>query len=209
MATLAETARMLNLRARIQNRAQTPACALPPLILVTDADRLADPETAVRRLPRGSAVILRHYRDPRRRELAHRLAAVCRRHALRLLIAGDARLARAVGADGVHLPEALVRHGCRSWRLWRRPGWIVTAAAHSPAALRAAAQAGADAVLLSPVFATRSHPDRPPLGVLKFQAWARRCSLPVYALGGITRRTAPRLTQTRAVGLAGIGGLIS
>ncbi len=200
MATLAESARALNF--------QAGAGALPPLILMTDADRLADPEDAAGRLPRGSAVILRHYHDPQRRQLAERLAAVCRRRRLRLLIAGDARLARAVGAGGLHLPEAMVRRAPHSWRLWRRAGWRVTAAAHSPASLRAAVRAGADAVLLSPVFATLSHPEATPLGVLRFQAWARTCRLPVYALGGIGNKTAPRLARTRAVGLAGIGGLI-
>jgi thiamine-phosphate pyrophosphorylase len=184
------------------------AGAPAPLILITDADRLADPVEAVRRLPRGSAVLLRHYHDPLRPALARRLAAMCRQRGLRLLIAGDARLARAVGAGGLHLPEALVARGPRRWRLWRRKGWMVTAAAHSPAAVRAAAAAGVDAVLLSPVFATRSHPERAALGVLRFQAWARTSPLPVYALGGIDARTAPRLLSTRAVGLAGIGGFI-
>lgn len=181
--------------------------ALPRLILMTDAQRLPDPAAAIARLPRGSGVILRHYGVPGRRALARRLAALCRRHGLRLLIAGDGRLAAASfasGAGGLHLPEHLARRGPGPWRLWRRPGWIVTAAAHSPRALAAAARAGADAVLLSPVFATESPGSRPPIGAVRFALWCRRSPLPVYALGGVGPGCRRRLLAGGAVGLAGI-----
>jgi len=178
---------------------------LPPLILMTDDARLADPAAAIASLPRGSAVILRHYDDPGRAALGHRLLALSRDAGVRLLIAGDARLACRLGADGLHLPEWMARRGL--WRGWLRPGWLVTAAAHSPAALWHARRAGADAALLAPVFATASHPEAKPLGVLRFTAWCRRAPLPVYALGGITAETVGRLAASRAAGIAAIGGL--
>ncbi|MDP7344501.1 MAG: thiamine phosphate synthase [Alphaproteobacteria bacterium] len=93
-------------------------------------------------MPAGGAVILRHYGAPGRQDLARELAVLCRRRRIRLLIGGDARLAYAVGADGLHLPEWQVRRGPGRWRRWRPPGWIVTAAAHSPASLFRAAGAG-------------------------------------------------------------------
>jgi thiamine-phosphate pyrophosphorylase len=182
---------------------------LPRLILVTDETRLPDPAAAIRRLPPGAAVILRHYGAPDRPALARRLAALCRRRGVRLLIAGDWRLAAAVGADGVHLPEAMARRGPAAWG-WggpRRPGFFITAAAHSPAALWRAARAGADAALLSPVFATASHPGAAGIGVTRFATWCRRAPLPVYALGGIDRRTARRLAGAGAAGFAFLGAL--
>ncbi len=175
---------------------------LPGLILMTDSRRLPDPLPAITGLPRGSAVILRHYEDAGREVLARRMASLCRARGLRLLIGGDGRLAAAVGADGLHLPDFMVRRGLV---LRRRPGWIITAAAHSPAALRRAARAGADAVLLSPVFVTASHPGVPTLGIQRFARLCRRSPLPVYALGGITAATMPRLAAAGAVGIAGIG----
>jgi thiamine-phosphate pyrophosphorylase len=173
---------------------------------MTDADRLPDPAAAVARLPRGSAVILRHYGVPGRDALARDLVALCRGRHIRVLIAADARLARAVGADGLHLPEAMARRGPGIWQPWRRPDWIVTAAAHSRAALFRAARAGADAALLSPVFWTASHPLAPALGPLRFAAWCRSSPLPVYALGGISARTARRLRAGGGAGFAGISG---
>lgn len=180
---------------------------MPALILITDRTRLPDPTPVVRRLPRGSAVIVRDYGWPGRRALALGLAPVCRARGLRLLVAGDARLARAVGAGGLHLPERQVAAASHAWRLWRSPGFLVTAAAHGPRAVALAAWCGADAVLVSPVFATASHPGASPLGVLRFARLARASPIAVYALGGITVTTARRLAGTACAGFAGISGL--
>jgi thiamine-phosphate pyrophosphorylase len=208
MTSLSDIARRLNLRgagtlgARGRN-----ANLLPPLILMTDPARMADPAAAVAELPRGSAVILRHYDDPDREALGRNLLKLTRPAGLRLLIAGDARLACRLGADGLHLPEWMARRGGARWRTWRRPGWLITAAAHSPAALCHARSAGADAALLSPVFATNSHLGAKVLGAVRFTAWCRRAPLAVYALGGITEETARRLVPGPAAGVGAIDGL--
>ena len=196
MGTLAEAA------ARLKRAAGSD---LPALALMTDDVRLADPLPAARALPAGSAVILRHYRAPERAALARCLAAIARRRGLVLLVGEDPALARRVGAHGVHLPErAIGRAGSVRWHR----EWLITAAAHSPAALRAAAAAGADAALLSPLFPTASHPGVRPLGLQRFAALARQSRLPVYALGGIGRAHTQLLQGSGAVGIAGIGGLI-
>ncbi len=208
MTSLTEIAGRLNLRGGGASGARgRNGCRLPPIILMTDAARLADPVAAIAGLPRGSAVILRHYDDPDRETLARNLLELTRPGGIRLLIAGDARLARRLGADGLHLPEWMARRDKAEWQAWRRPGWLVTAAAHSPAALWNACRAGADAALLAPVFATNSHPGAKTLGALRFAAWCGRAPLAVYALGGITAETARRLGPGPAVGIAAIGGL--
>ena len=76
---------------------------LPPLWLFTDSRRLPDPRPAVARLPRGLAgVVLRHDGEPGRAALGRDLARICRARRLALVVAGDVRLAAALGA-GVHL----------------------------------------------------------------------------------------------------------
>ncbi len=181
----------------------------PGLILMTDEERLADPVPVLATLPRGSAVILRHYGVPGRDELAARLVAASKRRGVLVLVAADARLAAEIGADGLHLPEAMAARGPGVWREWRKPGWLVTAAAHSPAALHRAKAAGADAALLSPVFPTESHPETAALGVLRFAAWCRKSPLPVYALGGVAAANVRRLKGCGAQGLAGISGFVN
>jgi thiamine-phosphate pyrophosphorylase len=196
VATLADEARRLQARQVMRRR-------LPTLWLVTDWRRLPNPLPAARALPRGAGVILRHYEDPNRRLIAATLAQLCRQRGLVLLVAGDAGLAAAVGAAGVHLPEAAGRQVMALRR--RRPGWVISLAAHSlPALLRAR---GADFALLSPVFATGSHPGASALGPLRFTALCRRSPVPVLALGGMNQAAAVRLRGAGQAGFAAIDGL--
>ncbi len=200
MPTLVDLAR----RMRVQRGSQA-FTRLPPLLLMTDAVRVPDPIAAARTLPPGAGIILRHYDHPDRAPLAQRLAAECRQRRIPLLLAGDQHLALAVGAAGLHVPEGMLPTRTHWNGARRRSDWIVTAAAHSPAAIARAAASGVDAVLLAPVFATVSHPAAAPLGVLRFAAMVQASPLPVYALGGISAATAPRLINSGAIGIAGIG----
>jgi thiamine-phosphate pyrophosphorylase len=175
---------------------------LPVLIFVTDERRCPDPVRIAGSLPRGAAIIFRHYDAPDRAGLALRLAQVCRARGLMLLIAGDPGLARQVRAQGVHWPEGLMR------RARRRHSGIVTVAAHSEAALIRARSIGADAALLSPVFPTRSGAEKKPLGLMRFAALVHRARLPVYALGGVSAVTARRLAGSGAAGLAAVDAFL-
>jgi thiamine-phosphate pyrophosphorylase len=179
------------------------------LILMTDSVRLRDPDAAVLALAPGSAVILREHTRPRLAVLARHVSPLCRARRIRVLVAGDWRLAREVGADGLHLSETAIRRGSGRWRRMRRPDWIVTAAAHSPTAIRLAARLGVDAVLLSPVFATASHPGAQTVGPVRFARWTQESPVPVYALGGIDACHARRLRVSGAAGFAAIAGLMS
>jgi len=181
----------------------------PPLILVTDERRLPDPLAAAARLPPGSGVLLRHYGDPDRLARAAALAALCRRRRLCLLVAGDWRLAARLGAAGLHLPEGLARHGVLAGALgWRRRCHaLLTVAAHSPRALGRAAELGADAALVSPIFPSRSHPGAPVVGPVRLGLWRRLARQPLIALGGVSAATARRLPRGAVAGLAAIDGL--
>ena len=217
MATLSDLNGRLNLRLRKSSAAiaskHADLCragaALPRLIVMSDSERLPDPVAIIDGLPSGTTIILRHYSEPNRRSMADRLVRACRPRRLRVLVAGDAQLAVAVGANGVHLPEHLVAAGSLRWRAWRRPDWLVTAAAHSHSAIVRAHRVSADAVLVSPVFPTISHSEAAPIGPLRFAAMCRASHLPVYALGGVTPELAFRLIGSGAVGIAGISGFYS
>jgi thiamine-phosphate pyrophosphorylase len=194
--TLLRTARRLNARAGRN---------LPPLIFMTDETRVPDPEAVIARLPRGAAVIFRNYNDPRRVETGKRLRALCKARGVIFLVAGSLLLADRLQADGVHWPEHALLSGRRARS---RSSMLVTAAAHGEPALRRAEHAGVDAVLVSPVFATKSHRSSAGLGILRFAALAAKTRVPVYSLGGITEKTAQRLVVTKAIGVAAIGAFI-
>ena len=185
---------------------RVPASMVPRLFMMTDSQRLRDPIPAAETLPPGSAIILRHYGDSRRKSLAAALAGLARRRDLKLLIADGPDLARQVGAAGVHWPEHKIQAVNRSGRRLPRlvPG-LAIAAAHSPAAIRMAHKVGADAVVLSPAFVTASHPDTQPIGAETFRRWVRGAPLPIIALGGIDARSLPLLNGCGLHGAAAIG----
>ncbi len=173
-------------------------CA-PPLWLFTDARRLADPRSAVARLPKGLAgVVLRHDGERGRLALGRDLARICRARRLVLVVAGDVRLAAALGA-GVHL------RGGRWVGATRIRHRFVTSSAHDPAELRRAARAGARLAVLGSALPTASHPGAPALGLLRWARLAHRAGIPVAALGGIDGTTVRGLPRRlcRAVGAIG------
>lgn len=174
----------------------------PPLWLFTDATRLPDPLPAVARLPAGLAgVVFRHDGAPGRAALGQALARLCRKRRLALVVAGDARLAAALGA-GLHL-----RGGRFPGRA--RPGrGLRTASAHSVVELRRAAAAGADLAFLSPAFPTQSHAGAPALGPLRWAAIGRRGGgTNLAALGGVAMPTLRRLPARLCIAAGAIGGL--
>lgn len=195
-ANLARHARALNMR-------HAHGRALPAIVLMTDDTRKFDWSAAVAALPPGSAVIVRHRDAAGRERLARQLRPLCRARRVALLIADDAALAQRVRADGVHVPERHLERlpGIRT----RNTRWLVMCSAHGAAAVRRAARLGADAALVSPVFATASHPERDALGVTRFAALVGGGSA-VYALGGIETETIRRLAAHRIVGIGLIGG---
>jgi thiamine-phosphate pyrophosphorylase len=178
---------------------------LPALLLVTDPQRTPDPLAAAARLPRGAGVIYRAFGDPGAVRIGRALAVLCRRRRLVLLVGADEALAARVGAHGLHLPERNLAQARRIAA--RRPGWILTGAAHSRAALARAAGCGLAAALLSPVFESKSPSAKRALGPLRFARLVRPARLPVYALGGINGDTAGRLAASGAIGLAAVEAL--
>ena len=189
-------------RAARKLRAAGPPGKAPALLFFTDPDRTPDPLAVARRLPRGSALVYRAFGAADALEVARALRAVTRRRGVLLLVGNDERLAAAVGADGVHLPERRLAAagGIRA----KRPSWVVTGAVHGASALKRAERAGVDAAVLSPVFPSRSPSAGRPLGPLRFAALVRSTRAPVVALGGVNARTAKRLVGSGAAGLAAV-----
>lgn len=186
--------------ARLNRDAGAPP--IPSLFFFTDPERTPDPEAAARRLPRGTAVVYRHFGADNRARVARRLAALCRSRGLRLLVGADADLARACGADGVHWPQRLMPDQRGSdFRL-------VTAAAHDGDAIAKANAAQLDACVLSPIFPSRSASAQSELGLFRASQLARASAIPVVALGGVNASNATRLAGRGFAGVAAIDALI-
>lgn len=164
--------------------------SLPSIVLMTD-ERMGDALwKALERLPRGAAVIFRHYGLPAadRRALYERVRAITRRRGLSLLLAGSPRQAVAWKADGVY--------GRSPHRRSSRP-LLRSAPVHDPIELQAARHV--DLRLVSPVHLTRSHPGQRALGTVRFGLLLGQDRRGIVALGGMTR------DRARALRMMGIG----
>ena len=80
----------------------------------------------------------------------------------------------------------------------------VGASCHDLAQLQKAVDLGLDYVFISPVKATRSHPDQTALGWSRFSALARVATMPVYALGGVGPDDISTAWDAGGQGIAGI-----
>jgi len=128
--------------------------------------------------------------------LCRALLPICRDRGAPLIVNGRCDIARAVGADGVHLPEAGLE--TVEARALLGPEALIGASRHGP---RRPSERGApDLVTLSPVGAVINK--SPPLGVHGFARHAASYGCDVYALGGVTVAQVPALVDAGARGVA-------
>lgn len=123
--------------------------------------------------------------------------------ATRLVLNDRLDVALAAGAAGVHLgaqslPARVVRE------LVPRD-FLVGVSCHSLEEALSAELAGADYVVLGPIFETPSKlPYGPPLGLAKLRGVTAQVKMPVLALGGITVDRVRLCLEAGATGIAGI-----
>lgn len=152
---------------------------LPQIWLFTDERNDAALEQSIRRLPRGSGIVFRHYHLPEasRRARFETVKKLARQRGHMLFLAGSPSLARRWRADGVHGRT-------------RRPvmgGLLHSVPVHDAREIQQANHVGADIYFLSPVFATRSHLGQRPLSPLQTRRLAALCHGAVIYLGGMNR----------------------
>jgi len=204
---LAKLARQLNLR----NADRPPLLrSLPAVILMTDDHRLADPIPALARLPLHSMVIYRHYNHPDRDKLAWRVRQACRKYGHLFFVSADIGLATRIAAHGLHLPDRAQSHLRHALQTAQSCGLMVSASVHGLSQLnrlRVFAH-NIDAVIISPAFATQSHPGAKHLSHQVFNqlaCLAYRAGIAPYALGGINYKHLLQLKSAPLSGIAGIG----
>lgn len=122
----------------------------------------------------------------------------------RLLVNDRSDIARAAGADGVHLttqslPAEVVRQTCG-------PEFLIGVSTHSRDEARAAQESGADFVVFGPVFETESkRAFGEPQGLEKLQELTSELrEFPVLAIGGVTLDNVGACFKAGASGVAAI-----
>jgi thiamine-phosphate pyrophosphorylase len=156
----------------------------------------------LRRALEGGIALLQYRAKPPRKDEALAVIALAKEYGVPVIVNDDPRLAREVGAAGVHLgredghPPAA-----------KQENFIVGVSCYNDIALaRAAVAAGADYVAFGSVFASPTKPNavRAPLTLF---GEARALGVPLCAIGGITIESAPQIVAAGADLLAVITDL--
>ncbi len=135
------------------------------------------------------------------REFIAAVVARARPQGALVLVNGDAQIARAAAADGVHLKSAELA------TMTARPDFEwVGASCHSRAELEHTGRLGLDYALLGPVKATFTHPGVQGIGWARFTELAADLPMPVLGLGGLS---ANDLDEARSAGAHGIATIRS
>ena len=176
----------------------------PPLLVVTDRRQARRPleELVAKALDGGCRwVSLREkdLPDDEQVPLARGLLPLVRRHGARLLLHGEARLAKLAGVDGVHLPAGSDPQVARTL-LGRQS--LIGVSIHTVTQAEAIDPEAADYALAGPAFETPSKPGYgPEIGRRGLAEIARAARVPVLAIGGLN---AARIGEVIAAGCAGV-----
>jgi thiamine-phosphate diphosphorylase len=185
---------------------------LPALYAIVDPlDTGRSPvDLALALLEGGARLLQLRLKDASARDLLD-VARAVRPHARRagaLLVVNDrADVARAAGADGVHLGQDDLPVAAA--RAILPPGALVGLSTHDVEQARAAAATGADYLGVGPIFATASKTDAlAARGLDLIRAVRAVTPLPLVAIGGVTPETAPAVRRAGADAVAMIAGLV-
>jgi thiamine-phosphate diphosphorylase len=178
---------------------------LPRLHAITD-ERIArrpDWDDLARELAEaGGAKLALHARGRQLSGLEHFQLAVQLSNlpTVHLFVNDRLDVAMAVRAAGVQLG-----HGSLPVRAARQldPRWWIGKSVHDLAGAEAAKAEGADYLVVGPVYATATHPDRRPIGLAALREIAR-LGLPAIAIGGLT---VERVREVKAAGAHGVAAI--
>ena len=182
------------------------------LYAIADTGYLDDARLApaVERALHGGARIVQYRdksHDPAMRERqARTLRPLCARYKACFIINDDAELARAIGADGVHLgrndaPIAATRAALGE------DGIIGISCYNDLARAESAAASGADYVAFGSFYPSRTKPTAVRASLDLLRSARARLDIPVVAIGGITPENGAALIAAGADALAVISGI--
>ncbi len=185
---------------------------LPPLYVVTDRHQTGE-DRLLRILgdiiPEQGMMVQIRERDLGARELLRFVQAVHRlAHPFRVpcLINDRVDLVLATQAAGVHLRSDSMP--TKEARKCLGAGYLIGKSVHSAEEALQSEKEGADFVVLGPVYETPSKRQYgPPLGVPVIREASRHCTIPVYAIGGMTPSRVENVMASGAAGVAVVSSI--
>ena len=183
----------------------------PPLLLVTDRRQARLPLADVVRaaLVAGCRWVSVREKDLPEEDqiaLALTLLPVARRHGARLTLHGDAALAKACGADGVHLPAGSDPAAARATL---GPEKLIGVSLHTVTEAETIDPKVLDYAVAGPAFETPSKPGYgPEIGRKGLSEIARAAPVPILAIGGLNVTRAAEVLAAGPAGIAVMGSVM-
>jgi thiamine-phosphate pyrophosphorylase len=183
----------------------------PPLLLVTDRRQARLPLTDVVRaaLEAGCRWVSLREKDLSEDEqvaLLRMLLPMARRHGARLTLHGDATLAKASAADGVHLSAGSDPVAARALL---GPDKLVGVSIHTATEAETVAPGTADYAIAGPAYETASKPGYgPEIGRKGLGDLARASRVPLVAIGGLNATRAAEVMAVGVIGIAVMGSIM-
>jgi thiamine-phosphate pyrophosphorylase len=183
----------------------------PPLLLVTDRHQARQPlaEVVAQALAAGCRWVSLREKDLPAEEqvgLARTLLRLARQHGARLSVHGDAALAKACGADGVHLPSGMAPGLSRAALGSQR---LIGVSIHTVTDAEGIEPAAVDYAIAGPAYETASKPGYgPEIGRKGLTEIAAAARVPILAIGGINAARVAEVLSAGAAGVAVMGSVM-
>ena len=138
--------------------------------------------------------------------LARLLIPMAHKYNARLMLHGEAALAKLAGVDGVHLPSGSDTAAARALLGAEK---LIGVSIHTVTEAEAIDPQSADYALAGPAFETPSKPGYgPEIGRKGLAEIARACRVPVLAIGGINTARVGEVIAAGCAGVAVMGGVM-
>jgi thiamine-phosphate pyrophosphorylase len=186
----------------------------PPLLLVTDRRQARRPLVAVvgAALEAGCRWVSLREKDLPQDEqilLARSLLPRARIYGARLILHGEAAVAKLAGVDGVHLPAGVDMAEVRAARAMLGGEKLIGLSIHTVTEAERIDPAAVDYALAGPAFETPSKPGYgPEIGRRGVAEIVRAAPVPVLVIGGINAARVAELIAAGAAGVAVMGGVM-
>jgi thiamine-phosphate pyrophosphorylase len=183
----------------------------PPLLLITDRRQARRPlvEVVARAITAGCRWVSVREKDLSEGDqitLVRSLLPIASRRGARVLLHGDAALAKAANADGVHLSA---RSDPVVARELLGAGKLIGVSIHTVTEAEAIDPAIVDYAIAGPAFETPSKPGYgPEIGRKGLAEIAATAAVPVLAIGGLNATWAPEVLAAGPRGIAVMGGVM-
>jgi thiamine-phosphate pyrophosphorylase len=132
---------------------------------------------------------------------------LCRRYKVPFVLDDDAELAVETGADGVHVGQSDMEAG--KVRQLLGPDKILGVSAQTVDEALLAERRGADYLGVGAVFPTGTKSDADDVSLDTLKAICAAVSIPVIAIGGITKENVAKLAGTGIVGVAAVSAIFA